>query len=517
MKYLKGQENDIVNNMKVYLVGAGPGDYKLITLKGKECIEKAEVIIYDRLVNNKLLEYASSDAEIIYAGKSPDRHVLKQDEINDLIVKKAMEGKVVTRLKGGDPFVFGRGGEEALALVDNNIPFEIVPGITSAISVPAYAGIPVTHRGITSNVGFITGNEDPTKEDSSIEWDKISTGLGTLVFLMGMRNLPKIVDRLIENGRSPKTPVALIRWGTRAEQETMTGILEDIVEKVQKNNFKNPAIIIVGEVVNLREQISWFEKKPLFGKKVLVTRARAQAGDFSNKIEELGGSTYEFPVINIVPPDDYTPLDEAIVNLKEYSWIVFTSVNGVKYFFNRLKYHGKDVRNLGNVKITAIGPATENELKKYGLIVDIVPDNYRAEAIIDALKNEDLKGKKVLLPRADIARKVLPEELQKIGAEVNEVSAYKTVPCDEKIDEIEEMFINNEIDFVTFTSSSTVRNFVNALNKSKYKLEELLKNVTLASIGPITSSTAEEHGLKIDIEADEYTLDGLIEQILKCN
>jgi uroporphyrinogen III methyltransferase/synthase len=320
------------NNGYVYLVGAGPGDPGLITLKGIECIKKADVIVYDRLVNPILLKYVKKDVELVYVGKSPDRHTLKQEEITKVLVNKALENKVVTRLKGGDPFVFGRGGEEALELSANNIPFEIVPGITSAVSVPAYAGIPVTHRGLTSNVAFITGNEDPTKDDTDIKWDKISTGIGTLVFLMGMSNLPKIVNKLIENGRSPDTPVALIRWGTLPEQETLVGNLRNIVSLAQQHNFKNPAIIIVGEVVSLRKQLKWVEKKPLWGKRILVTRSRDQASIFSEKIRALGGEPIEFPTIKIVPPDDYLLFDNAIKTIDTYDWIIFTSINGVKSF-----------------------------------------------------------------------------------------------------------------------------------------------------------------------------------------
>ncbi|MDK2986025.1 MAG: uroporphyrinogen methyltransferase / synthase [Clostridia bacterium] len=501
------------NKGKVYLVGAGPGDYKLITLKGKECIEKAQVIIYDRLVNTRLLKYASHDAEIIYAGKSPERHTLKQHEINDVIVKKALEGKIVTRLKGGDPFVFGRGGEEAIALKEKGIPFEIVPGITSAISVPAYAGIPVTHRGITSNVGFVTGNEDPTKEDSSIQWDKIATGMGTLVFLMGMGNLTRIVDKLVENGRSPKTPIALIRWGTLPEQETLVGTLEDIVQKAQKEQFKNPAIIIVGEVVNLRKEIQWVENKPLFGKRVLVTRSRAQASVFAEKIEALGGSAYEFPTIEILPPEDYTPLDNAISHLDKFKWIVFTSVNGVNFFFQRLKYHGKDVRSLGNARLVAIGPKTKEELERYGLNIDFVPEEYRAEAIIEGLEAKNLTGEKILLPRADIARKVLPEKLKELGAHVEEVAAYRTVCATSNKEEVVNMLQEGKIDVITFTSSSTVKNFISLLEG--HDLAGLLKNIKLASIGPITTQTAQKNGLNIDIEAKEYTLDGLLQSIVE--
>ncbi|KUO50446.1 MAG: HemD protein [Desulfitibacter sp. BRH_c19] len=500
------------NRSYVYLVGAGPGDPGLITVKGMACIKKADVIVYDRLVNSRLLEYASKDAELIYVGKSPDRHTLRQEEINSLLVAKASENKIVTRLKGGDPFVFGRGGEEALELVNNNISFEIVPGITSAIAVPAYAGIPVTHRGLTSNLAFITGNEDPTKEDTDIDWQKISTGIGTLVFLMGMANLPKIVQKLIENGRLPETPVALIRWGTLPEQTTITSTLKDIVNKAEESKFKNPAIIIVGEVVSLRDELSWVEKRPLWGQRVLVTRSRNQASVFSEMINDLGGEPIEFPTIDIVPPDDYTPLDMAITRVTEFDWIIFTSVNAVQSFYERLLLNKMDFRQLNGIRICAIGPKTKEALENYGLLVDYVPGEYRAEAIIEKMQSENLNGKKILLPRADIARKILPESLKSLGADVEEVVAYKTVNGDGKVDEVRNLLINNKITIITFTSSSTVKNFVSMFNKDE--LPKLLQGVKLASIGPITTNTAVELGLDITVEASEYTLDGLLQAIL---
>lgn len=503
-----------MNNKKayVYLVGAGPGDPGLITVKGMECIKKADVLVYDRLVNPSLLDYASKNAELIYVGKSPERHTLSQEEINSLLVAKASEDKIVTRLKGGDPFVFGRGGEEALELVKNKIPFEIVPGITSAIAVPAYAGIPVTHRGLTSNVAFITGNEDPTKEDTDIDWTKISTGIGTLVFLMGMANLPKIAKKLMENGRSPDTPVALIRWGTLPEQVTLTATLKDIVQKAEENKFKNPAIIIVGEVVSLREELKWVEKRPLWGQRVLVTRSRDQASIFSKMIHDLGGEPIEFPTIDIIQPDDYTPLDKAIAAIEDFDWIIFTSVNGVQAFYERLLFKKMDFRQLKGVRICAIGPKTREELEKYGLLVDYVPGEYRAEAIIERMQGEDLKGKKILLPRADIARKILPESLKVMGADVHEVIAYKTVKGNGQLNNIKDLLTDKKITIITFTSSSTVKNFISMFDKNE--LPELLKGIKLASIGPITTRTAVELGLSIDIEATEYTLDGLLQAIL---
>jgi uroporphyrinogen III methyltransferase/synthase len=496
----------------VYLVGAGPGDPGLITVKGMECIKKADVLVYDRLASSRLLTYARPDVELIYVGKSPDRHVLKQDEINQVLVDKAKENKVVTRLKGGDPFVFGRGGEEAEVLLEHGIPFEIVPGITSAISVPAYAGIPVTHRDFTTSFAVITGNEDPTKDESTIAWDKIATGVGTLVFLMGMGNLPKIVSKLIENGCSQNTPIALIRWGTRPEQQTLVGTLADILQRSEEAGFKNPAIIIVGEVVTLRQKLQWFENKPLFGKRVLVTRSRHQASDFANKIDELGGEPFEFPTIDIDEPD-YVEMDQAIGKVNEYNWIIFTSVNGVQSFFNRLFKLGKDVRSLQNAAICAIGPKTKEALEEKGLQVDYLPGEYRAEAIIAGLEGKIKPGDKVLLPRADIARKILPNTLKEMGAAVDDVVAYVTKKSAANSQLLREMLLNKEIHIITFTSSSTVKNFVELLGVAKEELASLLEGVFVASIGPITSTAAEELGIKVDAEAKEYTIDGLIDVI----
>ncbi|ACV62134.1 uroporphyrin-III C-methyltransferase [Desulfofarcimen acetoxidans DSM 771] len=496
----------------VYLIGAGPGDPKLITVRGVECIKKADVVVYDRLAGSRLLGYAAPHAEMIYVGKSPDRHTLRQEEINQLLVKKAAQGLVVARLKGGDPFVFGRGGEEAEVLVQNSIPFEVVPGITSAIAVPAYAGIPVTHRDCTSTLAIITGNEDPAKEDSSIAWDKIATAAGTLVFLMGMGNLPKITDRLMGAGRPASTPVALIRWGTRPEQRTLTGTLEDIADLAKQDDFKNPAIIIVGEVVKLREKLAWFENKPLFGKRIVVTRSREQASVLSEAIEALGGESWEFPAIKIEEPEDYTAMDSSIENIVQFDWLIFTSVNGVKYYMDRLKQHKKDIRELKGIRLCAIGPKTKESLEQYGLLVDYVPGEYRAEQIIEGLKDKVSPGTKVLLARADIARKVLPEALRELKADVTEVVAYRTLQGSSSSELLKQMLVDKEIDAVTFTSSSTVRNFVDLLGKENRV--ELLNGVVLASIGPVTSQTAVEMGLNIDIEAKEYTINGLVQELL---
>ncbi|GAB6157768.1 uroporphyrinogen-III C-methyltransferase [Desulfotomaculum varum] len=500
-----------MNKGFVYLVGAGPGDPGLITVKGLNCIRQADVLVYDRLAGQRLLAHARPDAERIYVGKSPERHAMRQEEINRLLVDKAKEGKVVTRLKGGDPFVFGRGGEEAELLVENGIPFEVVPGITSAVAVPAYAGIPVTHRGYTSTLAIITGNEDPHKEDSGIAWDKIATGAGTLVFLMGMGNLSGICKKLIEFGRSPATPVALIRWGTRPEQRTITGTLENIHQRAVAANFKNPAVIVVGEVVQLREKLSWFENRPLFGKRVIVTRSREQASVLSAAIEALGGEAWEFPTIQIQPPDDFTVLDNAIIDVRSYRWVIFTSVNGVKMFFDRMRANKKDIRDLSDVRLCAIGPRTREELEKRGLLVDYVPGEYRAEEIVEGLKSKILPGDRVLLPRADIARQLLPRALAELGAVVHEVTAYRTVLGSGDAAAIRQALAAGEVSVVTFTSSSTVKNFVKLIGEEG--LPQLMEKVVVASIGPITSQTARELGLSVDIEACEYTIEGLVQAI----
>lgn len=498
----------------VYLVGAGPGDPGLITVKGLECIRRAEVLVYDRLASKRLLSYAPKGCEMIYVGKLPDRHTLRQEEINQLLVDKGLEGKVVTRLKGGDPFVYGRGGEEGELLFENNVPFEVVPGITSAISVPAYAGIPVTHRDFTSSFAVITGHEDPNKDESSIAWDKISTGIGTLVFLMGVGNLPFIVQKLVENGRADTTPVALIRWGTRPEQKVLTGTLQDIVKKVQEANFQSPAIIIVGEVVKLRDTLSWFEKKPFFGKRVVVTRSREQASDLSRRIEDLGGEAWEFPAIEITEPEDYTAMDEAIAKIDSYHWLIFTSVNGVDSFFTRLRHHNRDIRDLKGTKLCAIGPKTKERLEEMCLHVEYVPSEYRAEAVLEGLKGKLLPSQRVLMPRADIARKILPETLIQMGAEVDDVVAYRTVRGSGEASILREMLEEKMIHYVTFTSSSTVKNFVEMLGADN--IHELLKGVKLVSIGPVTSQSARDLGLTIDVEASAYTIDGLVDALANC-
>ena len=499
-----------MNVGKVFLVGTGPGDTGLITVKGLECLKKADTVVYDRLVNTRLLSFARPGAELVYAGKAPDKHIMKQEEINNVLADEAKKGKVVVRLKGGDPFVFGRGGEEAQRLQEEGIPFEIVPGITSAVAVPAYAGIPVTHRDFTSTFTVITGHEDPDKEGSSINWERLASDPGTLVFLMGVNNLPLIAARLIAHGKDSAAPAALISWGTRAKQQVVTAALGSIAEEVKKKGLTSPAVMVVGEVVKLRERLNWYENKPLFGRRVLVTRSREQAGVLSEKIEELGGEAFEFPTIRIEPPVCYEPLDAAITKAGSFDWIIFTSVNGVRFFFERMRHLKADIRSLGKARVCAIGPKTAEMLEEKGIIVEMIPEKFCAESIIEKMGEKLKPGQKALLPRADLARPLLATSLRGLGVEVEEVVAYRTAFTADKENILPEMLKAEEIDAVAFTSSSTVRNFVAFLGEEERKR---LKDLTIACIGPVTAQTAESLGLKVDVTAANYTIDGLVEAL----
>ncbi|HNZ65552.1 MAG TPA: uroporphyrinogen-III C-methyltransferase [Smithella sp.] len=490
---------------KVYIIGAGPGDAGLMTLKGVDCLREANVVIYDYLVSKDLLKHAKADTRFIYAGKQGGAHTLSQWEINDLLVKEAKAGNIVARLKGGDPFIFGRGGEEAEKLVANKISFEIVPGVTSAIAVPAYAGIPLTHRGLTSTVAFVTGHEDPTKEKSDINWSALAR-IGTLVFLMGVKNIEKIVQELQDNGRSPQTPAALIRWGTTPRQEILEGNLSNIVKLVRERKFAPPAILVVGEVVALRDTLQWFDSKPLFGKGVVITRPEKQADDLAQLLIKEGANPIHFPTIKIVPPPSWRELDKAIKKLDDYDWLIFTSANGVAYFFERLSIKGKDIRDLKGIKICCIGPATAQQVANRGIKVDLVPRKFISEGILESFSGKNLKGKKILLARAAEARDVLPEGLKKLGALVNVVTAYKTISSGKKKNELEELFEKNQVDVITFTSSSTVNNFIK-ITGSDFRLPE---GVKIASIGPVTAAAVKKAGFSVDIHQEEYTMEGLV-------
>jgi len=493
----------------VYLVGAGPGDPGLITVKGLACLQKADVVIYDRLVSPALLRQAPRGCELIDAGKSPQGHTLPQEAINALLVEKALAGKVVVRLKGGDPFLFGRGGEEAEALAEAGVPFEVVPGVTSAIAAPAYAGIPVTHRDHTSTFAVVTGHEDPTKADSSIDWQKLATGVGTLVLIMGVGNLPQIVTKLIEHGRDPRTPVAIVQEGTEARQKTVTGTLADIVERAREADIKPPAVTIVGEVVRLREKLRWFDTKPLFGKRVLVTRSREQASALSQQLRELGAEPLEYPAIEIAPPKDIAPLDEAIARLPTYDCLIFTSANGVDAFVTRMSEKGMDMQALARLKIAAIGPATAQALAGHGLRVDYLPEVYTSEEIAAGIG--DVSGQRILLPRVERAPKQLAQALRGKGAVVDEVAAYRTLAVGAP-DELKALLADGQIDIVTFTSSSTVRNLAAGLQGPTPA--EVLSRCLVACIGPVTARTAARLGIRVDVVAREHTIAGLVEAIV---
>jgi uroporphyrinogen III methyltransferase/synthase len=496
----------------VYLVGAGPGDPGLITLKGKACIEKADVLVYDYLASSFLLTYAREGAECIYVGKKGADHTLRQHEINHLLVEKAGNGLTVTRLKGGDPFIFGRGGEEVETLIEAGIPYDIVPGVTSAVAAPAYAGIPLTHRKYTSTLAFITGHEDPEKTASRIDWQALATGIGTLVFFMGVKNLPNIVEQLTRHGMAPETLVAIIRWGTTPRQETVTGTLGNIVQKVAAAGIKAPAIIVVGQVVELRETMQWFENRPLMGKRIVVTRAREQASDLLQLLNAAGADCLECPTIRIAPPDDWDPLDRAIQNLSDYDWLVFTSVNGVGFFFKRLHALGKDVRALHHIRTACIGPATKQRLMDFGFTCDILPESYRAESVVEAFSHQEITGKKILLPRAMEARPVLPEALSRMGAAVDEIPVYVTRINEDNTATLLARLAEQRIDCITFTSSSTVRNFRKLTPETSFK--QLLAPVTIACIGPITADTARDLGFHVHLVAETYTIPGLVDALI---
>jgi uroporphyrinogen III methyltransferase/synthase len=478
-------------------------------------LREADAVVYDRLAPQSLLAHAGPAAELIYVGKKPGESSMPQEEINALLVELGCAGKTVVRLKGGDPYVFGRGSEEALALVEAGLPFEVVPGVTSGTAVPAYAGIPATHRGISASVAFVTGHEDlVAKGRSDVDWNTLARGADTLILYMGVGRLREISSELISAGRSPGTPVAVIRWGTVPDQRTVMGTLQDIAGRVAKANLRPPAITVVGDVVSLREAgLDWYERRPLFGRRVVVTRARAQAGELSAKLERLGADVLEFPTIKIRPPEDFGPLDEAIRELDTFSWLIFTSVNGVEAFMERLGHHGLDLRAVPrDARIAAIGPATARRIRGAGLRVDLVPGDFRAEALIEEVTGDSLAGRRVLIPRAKMAREVLPERLREVGAEVVVPPAYESVPSSEGKDELAKRLEAGGIDCVTFTASSTIENFVLAFGAKE--AARLLSGTRVACIGPITAETARGRGIKVDAEAREYTIPGLIAAVL---
>ena len=501
---------------KVYLVGAGPGDPGLITMRGRYLLEKAEVLVYDYLASKRLLRYVPANARFVYAGKRGGvKHTHTQEEINQMLVDFALEGKTVVRLKGGDPFIFGRGGEEVETLARNNIEFEVVPGVTSATAAATYAGIPITHRGYTASVAFITGHEDPTKESSNIDWSKIATGIGTIVVYMGIKNLPNIVSNLIDHGRSPDTPVAVVRWASTPEQKSVVGTLATIANIVADAGIKPPALIVIGEVVNLRDTIDWFEKRELFGKRIIVTRTREQASELVASLEENGASCYECATINIEPVEDYYILDEAIERIDEYHWLLFTSLNGVKYFFRRLFEKGLDARDLKGPDIGVVGKSTADLLLEYGINADLIPPVFTGEGLAESLLDQGVEGRNVLIPRAVEGRELLPETLRGGGAQVTIAPIYQNVPPEGRREELRAELESGEVDMVTFTSSSTVRNFLTMVDAAdQEELERLMTGVSIAAIGPITAKTVSDSGLKVEVQPERHTIEAMVEEII---
>lgn len=491
-----------------YLVGAGPGDPGLATVRARELIAEADVIFYDYLCNPALLGWARTDAEIIYVGKKAGDHTLPQGEINGAIVERTRRGQRVVRLKGGDPFVFGRGGEEAQALHEAGIAFEIVPGVTSAVAGPAYAGIPVTHRDYCSQLTILTGHEDPSKEDTSLDYAQIASAPGTKILLMGVERIGIISTELIRHGLPGSTPVALIRWATTGRQQTLCSTLDSVADDVAHAGFSAPAVIVMGEVVRLREELAWLEaRRPLLGKRIVVTRTREKAGTLAGALRALGADAVELPVIKIEPPARPGALDEAVEAAHEYDWIIFTSVHGVEAFFERFYAKYADARCLGAARIAAIGPATAARVRDYRLSVDLQPDTYVAEEIVREFADRGgVENLKLLLPCAEKARDVLPNELEAMGGIVDRIAAYRTIPAPHPAPHVLRQLADG-VDWITFTSSSTVENFL-ALGI------EWPQGARAASIGPITSATLRQHNIEPGIEAARHDIPGLIEALL---
>ncbi len=498
---------------KVYIVGAGPGDIGLLTLKGFRYLQMAEVVVYDFHLNAQMLNYISHDAEFIYAGKRGGHHAMTQDEINAALVKKAKEGKIVCRLKGGDPFVFGRGGEEAEVLAAEGIPFEIVPGISSAIAAPAYAGIPLTHRRFSSSFAVVTGNEDVTKPESAIDWSKLAKGFDTLVFLMGVKNIGNITARLMENGKPPDTPVAIVRWGTRPDQKTVVSTLMNIAGLVREERIRPPAVMVVGPVVTLRETLKWYENKPLFGHRILITRDYTK--DYQ-ALEDLGGEIFEFPTVEITPPDDFSDLDRCIDRLDGYEWLIFTSANGFRHFLERIMSRGKDVRDLRGPKICAIGSKTAEAIGRYGIRVDLVPEEFNAEGLVETFRNlfgqGGIRGKRFLLPRAEKAREVFPAKIRELGGEIDTPTAYCARKRERHGKRLKRYIDERRITIATFTSAATFRNFVDIMGEESIGF---LKTAAIAVLGPVTARAIEKAGLTVTIMPKEATIKAMVDEIAR--
>ena len=494
----------------VSLVGAGPGNPGLLTLNACQKLKEADIVIYDYLVNPEHLRHTQKNCERICVGKGFRHKKLSQEKINRLIIQEAKKNKKVVRLKGGDPYLFGRGGEEALFLKKHGIPFDVVPGITSFSACAAYAGIPVTHRDHNASVTLLTGHRANDDKLDSIDWSKIASMPGTIAIYMGFYNLPVICHRLLSHGMAPRTPVAVIEWGTLPFQKVSEGKLSEIAAIVRQNKMKPPCMILIGDVVKLRRELNWYEKLPLFGKKILVTRAKGKASILSDKLKKLGAETFEMPVIEILPPKTWKPMDDCIASLSRYDWLIFTSAYGANFFLNRLyEKHDKDTRALGGVRIACVGPETAKILRPYGLRPDLIPDQYETKNLAQSLSKKigSLLGKKILLVRADIAPKALEEDLKKMGAIPFAVTGYRTVRPKIQTGILREM----TPDYVTFTSSSTANNFIQGVGAPKAK--KILSKTFVASIGPVTSKSLRQNKVRVDCEARQFHLDGLVEAI----
>jgi uroporphyrinogen III methyltransferase/synthase len=487
---------------KVYLIGAGPGDPELLTCKGRRILEQADAILFDHLAPAALLDLAPANAERLYVGKKKSVHAFTQEEICAMLIERARRGLTVVRLKGGDPFIFGRGGEEAEALAEAGVVCELVPGISSPLGIGAYAGIPLTHRGLSTSVSFVTGHAV-----DAVDWKTVGQA-DTLVIFMGMFAFAEIARELIAGGRSPDTPAIVVRWATRPDQETIEGTLATLPQLIAEQGMKPPATIVIGQVVRLREKLSWYERLPLFGRRIVTTRARGQADVLTARLHALGADAIEMPTIEIQPAADYGPLDRALAELASYDWLIFTSANGVRFFLERLDRSSVDLRAL-RAKVCAIGPATRAAVEALHLKVDLMGREYVAEGLLEAFAAHDLAGRRVLLPRAAVARDLVPVELGRRGARVDVVEAYRTVTPEGAGAQAARIFGGaRKPDCITFTSSSTVRNFV-ALAGA-----EALEGVKVASIGPVTTDTARALGIAVDAEARVFTVDGVVDAVL---
>jgi uroporphyrinogen III methyltransferase/synthase len=489
----------------VYLVGAGPGDPGLMTLRSVELIASADVVLHDRLIPDGALSHARDDAELVYVGKRPGDPAMPQREIEELMAARARAGHSVVRLKGGDPFVFGRGGEEAAAMHDAAVPFEVVPGITAGVAAPAYAGIPVTHRDDAGAVAFVTGHEDPAKEESAIDWEALARFPGTLVLYMGVGRAGQIADSLIEAGRNPAEPAAAVERGTLPGQRTVTATLEGLAGAIEQEGLRAPAILLIGDVAARRDRISWLERRPLHGRRVVVTRARAQASGTARSLAALGADVVELPAIRIEPRLDSEEVRAAVANLHSYALICLTSPNAVRLLFEAMAAQGRDARALANATVAAIGPGTAAALGERGVIADLVPERFVAESLVAALAELDVQGKPVLLARAAEAREVLPDALRERGAELDVVALYETVAEDPDPAALDAAA---DADYVTFTSSSTVRNLLAAVG------DRFPTGARVVSIGPVTSETAREAGLEVHVEAERHDPSGLIDALV---